>query len=563
MIRPLPLGTTLEVTIEYSATPEDGLFFRTPKNGYAAGDMQLWTQGEPVSHRHWFPSHDFPNEKMETEIVCHVPADMVALSNGKLVKEWLSDDGLRRSFHWVQDKPHVNYLVSLVAGYFAHKEDQYGDIPLAFYVPPSEAAQIDNSFQDTRDIMGFFEEEIGVAYPWDKYFNVCAIDYMFGGMENTSITTLTERTLFPDEFENLRSTRGLDAHELAHQWFGDLVTCKDWSHLWLNEGFATYYSLLYDRHKMGEDFFRLGLLRNARNITSQADDETPIVHSAYNSPMDQFSFRAYPKGGWVLHMLRSQLGTDLYRAAVKNYLEAYQYENVVTENLATHFEKVSGLNLDRFFSQWVYLAGTPELKVDYSWDAEHKVAKIKVAQIQKTSEKRPFFQVPLRVRFYFEESHEDRILNIKESEETYIYGLDAEPMGVRMDPDVELLARISFNQPGRLLEFQARNERDAIGRLLAVEELGKKDEDKSRGLLAERLKHDSFFAVRQEAASLLGQFKNPENLDILIGALDESDARVREKIVQAISGFFMDDAYAALKRVCDREKKPTDCGSGD
>jgi aminopeptidase N len=555
-VNPAPTGQTVEVEIAYSATPEDGLFFRTPANGYAAGDTQLWTQGEPLSHRHWFPSHDFPNEKMKTEMICHVPADMIALSNGRLVDERLSADGSMKTFHWLQDKPHVNYLVSLVAGYFAHKEDTYRDIPLAFYVPPSEADQIDNSFQDTRSIMEFFIDEIGVDYPWDKYFNVCAIDYMFGGMENTSITTLTERTLFTDDFENLRSSRGLDAHELAHQWFGDLVTCKDWSQLWLNEGFATYYSLLYDRHKMGEDFFRLGLWRNARNILGNSNDETPIVDKSYGKPMDQFSFRAYPKGAWVLHMLRTRLGEDNYRTAVKNYLDEYRYQSVVTENLQKHFEKQSGLNLDRFFDQWVHLAGAPELKASYEWDAELKVARVRIEQVQKTSEKRPFFHFPLKVRFYSEDSHVDHIVEIDETVETFAFGLEAEPHSVRLDPDVEVLAKIELSLPDRLLENQARNQRDSIGRLMAIQKLGQKDAHDIRQLLADTLASDPFFAVREEAASLLGRHKNEENLEILISHLDDDDARVRENVVRAVSGFFTDDAYAALKRVCDRETNP-------
>lgn len=553
---PVPMGEELSVTVTYSAIPEDGLFFRTPKNGYAQGDMQLWTQGEPLSHRHWFPSHDFPNEKMETEIICHVPAGMEALSNGKLLSKTASTDGTMTSFHWLQDQPHVNYLVSLVAGYFAHETDQYKDIPLAFYVPPSEADQIANSFQDTKSILKFFEDEIGVDYPWDKYFNVCAIDYMFGGMENTSITTLTERTLFTDEFENLRSSRGLDAHELAHQWFGDLVTCKDWSHLWLNEGFATYYSLLYDREKMGEDDFRFGLWRNARNILNNSNDETPIVDRTYDKPMDQFSFRAYPKGAWVLHMLRSQLGDDNYKKAVKNYLREFQYQSVVTENLATHFEQVSGLNLDRFFDQWVYLAGAPELKADYSWDAELKTARLHISQIQKTSEKRPLFHTPLKVRFVVNGTSHDHEIQISRESETYYFGLDQEPDIVRLDPDVELLAKITLPLPDKLMENQARNKDDAIGRLMAIQTLGKKNHSKTRELLADILENDSFYAVREEAAKLIGSFKEPENLEILIGSMRTDDARVREAVVQAITGFFNDEALAALKTICEVETNP-------
>ncbi|HEY3913494.1 MAG TPA: M1 family metallopeptidase, partial [Verrucomicrobiae bacterium] len=230
---PIPADKEASVTIRYTAQPEKGLYFRTPEMGYSAGDEHLFTQGEATDERYWYPSHDSPNEKFTTEITCRVPSGMTALSNGRLVSQ--TDEGGLAVFHWAQEQPQANYLVSLVAGYFKRVEDHYKNVPLAFYTPPSDIAEAPNSFRDTADIMGFYEQEIGVPYPWVKYYQVVVQDFMAGGMENTSITTLTENTLFTSATENVRSSQGLVAHEMAHQWFGDLVTCKDWSHIWLNE----------------------------------------------------------------------------------------------------------------------------------------------------------------------------------------------------------------------------------------------------------------------------------------------------------------------------------------
>lgn len=552
--QPIPVGKKLQVVIKYFARPEDGLFFRTPSLGYSEQDTQLWTQGEPISHRHWFPSHDFPNERMTTEIICHVPEGMTVLSNGKLKKTSLNKANNLKTFHWIQDKPHVNYLVSLVAGYFAHKEDSYNGIPLAFYAPPSEKDQIDNSFQDTKAILEFFEKEIGVPYPWDKYYNVCAIDYMFGGMENTSLTTLTVRTLFTDEFENLKSSRSLDAHELAHQWFGDLVTCKDWSHLWLNEGFATYYSLLFDKKKLGNDYFKFRIFQNGEGITRNSNDETPIVFNAYGEPIEQFSFRAYPKGAWVLHMLRSRIGEEKFRKAVKNYLQEFQYQSVVTENLASHFEKISGLALDRYFDQWVFLAGTPEFKAQYSWDVESKLAKIRVEQVQKISEKRPFFHVPLKLRFTVDGKQIDKIIDVNEKIEIHYFKFESEPEIVRFDPEVELLAKINFKPTKRIIEHQIKDASDVIGRLLAVRALGK--DSKAQEMLVSVIENDSFYGVRVEAVKKLGQIKTEENLKILNKFSRDSDARVRESVVKAISSFYSEESYAILKKLTQVETNP-------
>jgi aminopeptidase N len=323
---PIPAGEETRVTVVYEATPEKGLYFRTPEMGYPEGETQIWTQGETHEAPHWYPCYDYPNEKFTSEVICHLPEEMIALSNGRLISKEEDPGADEVVYHWRQEKPHVNYLIALVAGYFEKIEDQYKDIPLAFYASPSNIEQAMNSFRYTADMMAYFEEEIGVPYPWVKYYQVCIKDPHFGGMENTSLTTLTERTLFSDATENIRSSQTLVAHELAHQWFGDLVTCKDWSHLWLNEGFATYYAHLYDGYKNGSDAMLYGLYQDAERRILHRNDPTPIVWREYNRPGDQFSYRAYPKGSWILHMLRSQLGEDLYRRCIQEYLERHEYE---------------------------------------------------------------------------------------------------------------------------------------------------------------------------------------------------------------------------------------------
>src|SRR6185437_15976828 len=256
---PIPADQEAGVTITYRAEPTAGLYFRTPEMGYKAGDTHLFSQGEEIEARHWYPCFDSPNEKFTSEITCRVPEGMTVISNGRLVSSEKDPATGLTAIHWSQEKPHANYLISLVAGYFQKVEDKYRDIPLAFYTPPSEIKEAPGSFRDTRDIMGFFEQEIGVPYPWAKYDQVCVNDFVAGGMENTSCTTLTDSTLFTEDTENIRDSDGLVAHEMAHQWFGDLVTCKDWSDIWLNEGFATCYASLYEEHRHGREAMLYGL----------------------------------------------------------------------------------------------------------------------------------------------------------------------------------------------------------------------------------------------------------------------------------------------------------------
>src|SRR5262249_12251319 len=205
---PVPTDKETSVTIQYSAEPKKGLYFRTPDMGYKPEDEHLWTQGEAIEARHWFPCWDSPNEKFTSEVTCRVPEGMVVLSNGKMVSEERDSSSGLTAVRWLQDKPHANYLICLVAGYLKKVEDKYKDIPLAFYTPASKVEQAINSFKETKDIMAFFEQEIGVPYPWAKYYQVCVDDFGWGGMENTSLTTLNESTLHTAEFENLRNSQG-------------------------------------------------------------------------------------------------------------------------------------------------------------------------------------------------------------------------------------------------------------------------------------------------------------------------------------------------------------------
>ena len=299
----------VSVTIRYHAQPAKGLYFRTPEMGYKEGDDHFFTQGEEIEGRHWYPCFDSPNAMFTSEVTCRVPEGMTVVSNGRLVSEEKDPATGLDVFHWSQEQPHANYLMTLVAGYFKKLEDKCGDTPLAFLTPPSEFKEAPNSFSDTKDIMSFFEKEIGVPYPWPKYYQICVNDFVAGGMENTSATTLTDSTLFSKETENIHDSDDLISHEMAHQWFGDLVTCKDWSHIWLNEGFATYYETLYRGHKSGRDAMLYQLYERAQQITGIDNDTNPIVRRTYDDPSDMFNYLAYPKGGWVLHMLRSQLGS--------------------------------------------------------------------------------------------------------------------------------------------------------------------------------------------------------------------------------------------------------------
>ena len=554
-VSPLPPGKEVEVKIRYRCEPRDGWYFRTEAMGYKKGDDHFWTQGEPERHRYWFPCYDYPNERFSTETICHLPDGMTAVSNGVLKSEEKNPATGLTAYHWVQEKPHVNYLVSIVGGFLNKLEDHHGDLPLAFYTPPSEFAQAALSFGDTKKILGFFEKETGVAFPWDKYFNVCVQDFIAGGMENTSVTTLTVNTLHVPEQETLRTSRDLDAHEAAHQWFGDLVTCKDWSQIWLNEGFATYFAHLYEGEKNGADAMRHGLLRDAETVI-RSGDERPITWRGYQDPMEQFDQRAYPKGSWVLHMLRSQIGADLFRDGIRTYLERHRGQLVETADLRDVVEELTGRSWDRFFDQWVHHGGTPSLKVAYQWDQTRKQARLSVTQTQKLSEAVMLFHLPLPVRFLIGGKVHDFTLDVDEVTEDFAFDLPGKPDQVRLDPDVTVLAAIDFKVADPMLFAQLEQKDDLIGRMLGVRQLGGRTDEPALERLEKALRGDPAWQVRVEAAQALGKSGGPKALARLQASLDQPDARARREVVRALSHWFDPSARDVLKGLVTAEKNP-------
>jgi aminopeptidase N len=552
--KPIEPDTEAWVTVHYEAEPRDGWYFRTAAMGYPVGDDHFWTQGEPEKHRHWFPGYDYPNERFTSEVICRVPTGMTVVSNGRLVEERV--EGNRTLFHWHQEAEHVNYLISVVGGHFRRLEGKHGDLPLAFLTPPSEFAVAENSFRDTAAILDFFEDEIGIDFPWAKYFSVCVTDFIAGGMENTSVTTLTTGTLFSAESGNLRTSHRLDAHETAHQWFGDLVTCKDWSHLWLNEGFATYYTHLYDGKKSGEDEMHYQLFQDAEEILEGAD-EKPIVWRGYADPMEQFDYRAYPKGSWVLHMIRSQIGAAMFRKVIRTYLETHRNGPVTTEDLAEVLETETGRSWDEFFDQWVFHGGEPALRVAYAWDQAKGQAKLTIEQTQKVSESVLLFDFPLPVRFVDQAggAHEFS-LRVHEGREDFFFDLPSQPKQVRIDPGLTVLAKISFAPADALWLAQGEDATDMLGRLRAVKALGERADSRSLAFLKGRALEDPFYGIRLEAVKALGKVQSPERLQALVECLAQKDDRVRQAAVRALGAFYHETAQAKLREIVGAERNP-------
>lgn len=595
LARPLPAGESAKLTVEYSGRPRRGLYFRSPSNGYPEAETHLYTQGEMIEARHWFPCFDYPNTKFTSEITCHVPAGMSVLSNGKKVASKTDSRGLT-AVTYRQDSPHVSYLMSLVAGKFHTLESKAGTIPLAFHTLQGDDREAPAAFAPTADAMDYLQKEIDISYPWGSYGQVVVKDYYYTGMENTSLTTLSDSVLYSPDCENLFAWGGLYSpdgsyrsepvvvHELAHQWFGDLVTCKDWSHAWLNEGFATYYSLLYAGHAHGRDDMLYGLYQNLKYVLEHDDGRRPVVDRHYDHPYEQFDHRAYAKAALILHMLRSQLGEDLFRRCVKTYLERHRFQSVVSEDFNRILEELSGRSFDRFFDQWLYKPGQPELDIQYSWDEKSGLARVSInqkpsrpdrddskpywlqtgrhrrggdgAQAQIQMPGQTVFHFPLLLRFKSGDTMIDHPVEVKEGEEDFYVKLDKAPDIVRIDPDLTLLAGINFHPPAEMLIKQLQDRSDTAGRILAAEKLDRLDNEKSIDALKTCLQSDEFYGVRVVAARTLRRIHSPEALAALCQGLDQKDARARNAVVDAIGYFFSPRAESTLLAHIEKERNP-------
>lgn len=550
---PIPVGKDAHLFIRYFTEPSRGVYFRTRQMGYAA--TQLWTQGESIESRHWFPCVDHPIAKFTSELTCHLPAGMVALSNGRQISVEPDGNGLT-AFHWLQEKPHANYLIALVAGELGKVEERHGDIPLEFWTIPSELPQAPHSLQTTKNVMEFLEKETGVAYPWVKYAQVAIQDFHWGGMENTTLTTLNDKTLHTLETENLFLSNSLVAHELAHQWFGDFVTCKDWSDTWLNEGFATYYDWLWQGSFGGNNETLSALYGAAKGIFSNKNETRGIVWRKYDLPGEMFNYLAYPKGAWVLHMLRSQLGPELYRKAIHNYLEKHAYQSVTSDDLRAALEEVSGRSFERFFDQWVNGVGAPALEVNYAWDEKLKLAKINIKQTQKIAEDAPLFQFPLEIRLVSKNERLQQTVQIKEKNEDFYFTLKGAPDSVRIDPELKVLAKISFKPARTMLFTQLADETDMVGQLLALDQLADKPDKEAVEKIRTALQKAGYYGVRMRAAEILQQARSDEALAALLAATTQKDARVRNAVVKAVGGFYDKTALDFLSGTLASEKNP-------
>jgi aminopeptidase N len=416
-------------------------------------------------------------------------------------------------------------------------------VPVHYYVPPDKREHAARSFGETPRMIELFGRLTGVAYPWARYSQVVVSDFIFGGMENTTATTMYEHVLLDARAALDVTSCDLVAHELAHQWFGDYVTCRDWSHAWLNEGFATFFEHVEREDRLGLDEYEWGVRADLDAYLGEAASRytRAIVCRDYQGPIDLFDRHLYEKGGLVLHMLRRELGDDLFWRGLRRYLEDNAYGIVETNDLLRALEAVSGRSLERFFDQWVFRPGHPELKVKISWD--DGLLAVTAKQTQKAGETAVFaYELEIEVA-----DEAGKLRRHKKSvtlaQDTLVVALPERPAWVAFDPDMRVCAPVTLEAPADFLKKQLEGGKTARVRWTAAEALGRRDDLPSIRALARVLANENeAWMVRSEAARSLGKIRGEDAFRTL-----SEQARTRKNYGAHCSrGSFKSDKAAKL-----------------
>ncbi len=592
---------TYTVYIDYTAKPNQlhvkgsaaindakGLYFINPDGKEKDKPTQIWTQGETKSSSCWFPTIDKSEQKTTDEISMTVPAKYVTLSNGRLASQKVNGDGTRTDT-WKMELPHSPYLFMMAVGDFKIYHDHWRNKPVDYYLEPKYAPYAKEIFGMTPELIEFYSKTLGVDFPWYKYAQIVVRDYVSGAMENTTATLhgdyvqATPRELLDANYNAGRSTI---AHELFHQWFGDLVTAESWSNLTVNESFADFSEMLWAEHKYGKDeadahsyTAMLNYLANPANKTKD------LVRFHYDDKEDVFDAVTYQKGGRILNMLRNYLGNDAFYKGLGIYLKTNAFKPGEAQQLRLALEEASGRDLNWYFNQWYYGHGNPALKISYKWD---DAAKTETVYLQQTQDGNAFI-LPMAVDIYAGGTKVRHKIWMNDKADTLTFSSTAKPDLVNVDGDKVLLAEKKdgktldeyvfqyFNTPLFLDRFEAIDratpEQGSAGarkvmiaalkdkyyglRIKAIRGLNMTNDEvrnEAQPMLVDIIKTDDNTLVRAAAIDVLGKLKASGMMNLFKDALKSQSYAVQGAALTAIN--LLDPSQALeLAKVFEKDNK--------
>lgn len=558
------------VTINYEATPRNGLYFIGWNDKTGICRRQIWSQGQGIDNRHWIPMYDEMNDKITTEAIITFDTAYKVLSNGKRMDKKANKNGTN-TWSYKMNHPYSPYLIMIGIGKYEIKETKSASgLPMYLWYYPDQKGRANATYIHSEKMVDFFEKEIGVPYPWESYSQIPVQDFMYGAMENTTATVFGDFFLVDDRAFLDKNYVGVNAHELAHQWFGDFVTARSDAHHWLQESFATYYNWMFEREVFGQDHFDWGR-RGAENnsLDESAKNKLPVAHS------EAGSVRHYPKGAFVLNMLKYVLGgREVYNKCIRHYLLQHPYGNVDTEDLMVACEEVTGMDLDWFFEEWAFKGGEPEYKVTFREVADDKkpgrYAEFNVQQTQELSEitglpesggggtnsvnDDPFVQASSenesfpaglwKMPIWFEVNYTD---GTKDRKQAWVHNISEivripVPEGKKVafalfDPDNQVMKSVSFDKSFETLKSQASKASSMLDRYDAIAAMDTIDIVRKRNFLVSyysMLGTSTFYALKGEVIRQLSQDKDKQSMAVIRTALSDPDVKVRRSVLDNI-----------------------------
>ena len=488
------------IYIKYTARPEKvqqkgsaaitdakGLYFINADGLDKNKPIQIWTQGETEANSCWFPTIDSPNQKTTQEIYITVPDKFVTLSNGQLISQ--TKNGANRTDYWKMDKKHAPYLIFMGIGEYEIIKDSYKNVPVNYYVEKEYAPYAKNIFGITPEVIGFFEDKLGVKYPWDKYSQIVGRDYVSGAMENTTAVIHGEKAYQkPGQLIDENLQENTIVHEIFHHWFGNLVTSESWSNLTLNESFANYSEYLWREFKYGKLDADMHLFEDRQAYLDGQNENKDLVRFTYDDKEDMFDLVTYNKGGSILHMLRNYLGEEAFFQGLKTYLTEYQYKSAEVHQLRLVFEKIVGKDLNWFFNQWYYGAGHPKIEISYDYNTIQKTVTVNIIQLQAQT-----FQFPFAIDIFENGKKTRHHVFVEGNDASFTFPYTKQPSLIQVNADGVLLCEINENKVLSDYIFQLKNASSYSHKKEALLEVVKKQEEKDAfNAVVEAINDDSY-----------------------------------------------------------------------
>ncbi len=544
----------LDLIINYTAKPNErvingseaitadkGLYFINPRGEDAHKPTQIWTQGETEANSAWFPTIDAPNERCTQEIILTVPDSMTTLSNGILISSVRSSNG-QRTDHWKLSKPHAPYLTMIAVGQFDVVEDSSEEIPLKYYIEKGYGQYAKSIFGNTPEMLQYFEKTLGVDYPWGTYNQIIVRDFVSGAMENTTASVFMDDLRMTDKELLDENWDYIIAHELMHQWFGNLVTCESWSNLPMNESFANFGEYLWISHKYGQDEGNYHAMLEKDAYLQEAEDKmVNLIRFYYDDREDMFDNHSYAKGGLILRMLKSYLGDEAFFESIKYYLNQNKYQSVEIHNLRLAFEKVTGEDLNWFFNQWFMEAGHPLLKVADKF--EEDTLYITIEQVQDL-DKLPLYKLPMYIDIYLGEKLMRYPLVMEDVIEELAIPFPSNPDLIIVDSEFQLVGEIIHEKPLDHFLFQLKECDNLIGRYEAFVALAQSEDTEYTTKAVEVALEDSSFRIRSLALEFLQSIpeylSQPQIQDRVYQFLQDSISELRAGALYALTIYDVD-----------------------